>query len=172
MGYGNGTTPDAKLCGVGEMWGYAMGHIQEDEKYDPAKFEKPYSYNNADWLKPHVFWDLYRGHVLTKKQIYGCLTADVDTYKMYGNYPEKVDMIEKAFTDNKIILNVTKPDTGDITHDAFYTDKTVAYSIIFQETIFLLRMLQEQIMRNQPSAPIILLRSTLHLQSIKELNSR
>lgn len=59
------------------------------------------------------------------------MTADVDTYKMYGNYPEKVDMIEKAFIDNKIILNVTKPDTGDITHDAFYTDKTVAYSIIF-----------------------------------------
>lgn len=136
LGYGNGTTPDAELCGVGEMWGYAMGHIQENEKYDPAKFEKPYSYNNADWLKPHVFWDLYRGNVLTKKQIYDCLTADVDTYdklaaKMYGNYPEKADMIEKTFTDNKIILNVTKPDTGDITHDAFYTDKTVAYSIIF-----------------------------------------
>ena len=141
--YGNGTGKNAELCGIGEMWGYSMGHIRAYEKYNPSGLLDDYP-DVHTWLKPHVFWDLQRDKVLTKKQIYDCLVVGVDTYdrlvaKMYEKYPEKADEIEKAFTDNGITPNVPKPDTGDLTHDAFYTDKTVSSSFIFSGNNILTR---------------------------------
>lgn len=143
QGYGNGSGKNAELCGVGEMWGYSMGHIQEFEKYEPSGLLEKYKFYNS-WMKPHVFWDLYRGNTLTKKQIYDCLAVGVDTYdklvaKMYERYPDKADAIEKAFTDNGITPNVPKPDSGNITHDAFYTDKTVSSSFVFSGNNILTR---------------------------------
>ena len=141
--YGNGTGKNAELCGIGEMWGYSMGHIRAYEKYNPSGLLDDYP-DVHTWLKPHVFWDLQRDKVLTKKQIYDCLVVGVDTYdrlvaKMYEKYPEKADEIEKAFTDNGITPNVPKPDTGDLTHDAFYTDKTVSSSFVFSGNNILTR---------------------------------
>ena len=141
--YGNGTGKNAELCGIGEMWGYSMGHIRAYEKYNPSGLLDDYP-DVHTWLKPHVFWDLQRDKVLTKKQIYDCLVVGVDTYdrlvaKMYEKYPEKADEIEKAFTDNGITPDVPKPDTGDLTHDAFYTDKTVSSSFVFSGNNILTR---------------------------------
>lgn len=111
--YGDGTGRNAELCGVGEMWGYFMGFAQESEK-----FNKPTAWPEQGltkkWIKPGVFGDLYDNKVLTKRQIYDCLTADVRTYDalvsaMYNKYPLKADAIEKAFIDNKITLHVDKP---------------------------------------------------------------
>lgn len=56
QGYGNGSGKNAELCGVGEMWGYSMGHIQEFEKYEPSGLLEKYKFYNS-WMKPHVFWD-------------------------------------------------------------------------------------------------------------------
>ena len=143
--YGNGTGKNAELCGIGEMWGYSMGHIQEHEYYKESIVNRVYYFGSpSGWIKPHVVWDLCRKSILTKKQIYDCLVVGVDTYdrlvaKMYEKYPEKADEIEKAFTDNGITPNVPKPDTGDLTHDAFYTDKTVSSSFIFSGNNILTR---------------------------------
>lgn len=135
--YGNGTGKNAGICGIGEMWGFSMGHIREYEYYNQPIVNISYFFGSpSGWIKPHVFWDLCRNSTLTKKQIYDCLVVGVDTYdklvaKMYERYPDKADAIEKAFTDNGITPNVPKPDSGDITHDASYIDKIVSSSFIF-----------------------------------------
>lgn len=58
---------------------------------------------------------------------------------MYEKYPEKADAIETAFSNYDITSNVPKPDTGDLTHDAFYTDKTVSSSFVFSGNNILTR---------------------------------
>lgn len=128
--YGDGTGKNAELCGIGEMWGYSMGHIQEFEKYYPSGFLNTYSsYFETDWFKPHVFWDLYRKNTLTKKQIYDCLAAGVETYnrlvaKMYEKYPSKADSIENAFLTYGIKPNVSKP--GEEAYDIVYVNQEVS----------------------------------------------
>lgn len=87
--YGDGTGNNAELCGIGEMWGYAMGCIQRYERANSTNTQYPRTSdrdgdgrNDAEsgWIYPHVFWDLYTGGYMTKKQIYDCLIAGVDTY--------------------------------------------------------------------------------------------
>jgi len=102
--YGDGKGNNAELCGVGEMWGYAMGHIRECEKYETKKLDSLYSANGwaKHWFKPDVFWDLYRNNILTKKEIYDCLTSDVNKYsklieKMKTFYPDVAYIIDTTF---------------------------------------------------------------------------
>ncbi len=127
------------------MWGFSMGHIQEHEYYNESIVDRSYFYGKpSGWITPHMVWDLYRKSILTKKQIYDCLVVGVDTYdklvaKMYENYPEKADDIQKAFMDNGIVSNIPNPNPGDIIHDAFYTDKTVSASFIFSGNNILTR---------------------------------
>lgn len=108
-GYGDGTGNNSELCGIGEMWGYSMGYIQQYElegyKINVGNF--PHSAIEG-WIKPHAFWDLYAAKTLTKKQIYDCLTPTVDTYdelidKMTSSYPSKADSIKIAFARNGIV---------------------------------------------------------------------
>lgn len=107
--YGDGTGRNAELCGIGEMWGYSMGYIQKEEYLSNPLTEGKYPGSVVDgWIRPHVFWDLYAAKVLTKKQIYDCLTPTVDTYdelvaKMVSEYPSKKDSIKFAFVRNGII---------------------------------------------------------------------
>lgn len=127
--YGDGTGKNAELCGIGEMWGYSMGYRQQFEKYGKDRL----SLSSRDgWIHPDVFWQLMRKNILTKKQIFDCLTADVTTYdvlveRMYSKYPEHADAIEKAFHDSNIYPNVEKPFTGDsyLTNQTISTSKTV-----------------------------------------------
>lgn len=84
--YGStGRGPYAQICGIGEMWGYAMGHILEHEYYGDS-IDVPYPYaktpgSDGAWIKPEVIWDINRRGLLTKKEIFDCLTVDVDTYE-------------------------------------------------------------------------------------------
>ena len=70
----------AELCGIGGMWGYMMGVVQEYECYSWQLGDKFLYLEWNDWFKPHVFWTLYQKHVLTKRQIFDCLTSDVYSF--------------------------------------------------------------------------------------------
>ena len=111
--YGDGKGMYAELCGVGEMWGYMMGVVQEYEAYRWALTDKfPYS-KWTYWFKPHVFWTLYQKQILTKRQIFDCLTSDIYSFddlvsKMFSKYPYAVETIEMAFTDNGVSISVSK----------------------------------------------------------------
>lgn len=128
-GYGNGTGNNAELCGIGEMWGYFMGHRQEYEKYAPSELNDEYPFDHA-WMKPQVFWRLCSNDVLSKKEIYDCLTPEVTTYdtlvaKMYEKYPARADSIEIAFLDNGITPHVAKP----VVNKTIYTGNCDVYII-------------------------------------------
>lgn len=100
--YGDGTGVDSELCGIGEMWGYAMGSWYNYEKYDfPNELNYPGGFI-AGWIKPHIFWDLMRIVGLSKEMIFLALTSDVDTYgkllaKLRSLYPDYEEMILAVF---------------------------------------------------------------------------
>jgi hypothetical protein len=127
--YGDGTGQYAGICEVGEMWGITMGHVQECEKHNETRLDDVYfnyyywngSWDNSPdyfrragdevvegdggWIKPDPIWALITRGVLTKKQVFDCLTWDVDTVeelraKMCTNYSTKVGLINLAFTAN------------------------------------------------------------------------
>lgn len=100
MGYGDGTEDQAQLCGIGEMWGNYIGYAQSVNKYSISTLKKMGSVEG--WIYPQVFWRLDSIGILSKKQIYDCLTSEVDTYnelvnKMYSLYPDKAIEIENVF---------------------------------------------------------------------------
>ena len=89
---------NAQLCAIGEMWGHAIGYTQAVEKFGV-------SIGNLEdvdgWIYPKIFWDMFSANILTKKQIYDCLTSEVDTYdelvcQMYTLYPDKSIDIENV----------------------------------------------------------------------------
>jgi hypothetical protein len=127
--YDDGTGQYAGNCAVGEMWGYAMGHIQDCEKHNETRLDDVYfnyyywngSWDNSPdyfrragdevvegdggWIKPDPIWALITRGVLTKKQVFDCLTSDVDTVeelraRMCDNHPTKTGLINLAFTAN------------------------------------------------------------------------
>lgn len=135
--YGDGSGKNAELCGIGEMWGYAMGHIQEREKLHPSMPTKYPGSTIDGWIHPQVFWDLYRGAFLTKRQIYDCLRPTVKTYdalvsEMYRRYPEKVDSVEAKFVKYGITPGVPKPTVS-------FCDQTVTSSMTVAGTTVLVR---------------------------------
>lgn len=109
MGYGDGTGRNAELCGIGEMWGYAMGCVSENELLNKQILVNEFPYPPIDgWIRPHVFWDLYASNTLTKKQIFDCLTPSNETYEelineMVTRYPSKADSIRLVFARNGIV---------------------------------------------------------------------
>ena len=132
--YGNGNGKNAELCGIGDMWGYSMGHLQEHNKYEDGIDEDyPYTIPDGAWIKPGIFWELFRHNTLTPKQIYDCLIPEVETYEalvkeLYRLYPAKADLIEQAFIDYGITPNVNKPGSG-ITYDTFFSNRAVTSSV-------------------------------------------
>lgn len=109
--YGDGTGNNAELCGIGEMWGYSMGYIQYCELLGNRIEVGNYpGYVVDGWIKPHALWDLYADNTLTKKQIYDCLTPEVDTYadlieKMIRRYPSKADAIKLSFARHELYIS-------------------------------------------------------------------
>ena len=132
--YGNGNGKNAELCGIGEMWGYSMGHLQEHNKYEGSiDGDYPYTIPDGAWIKPGIFWELFRHNTLTPKQIYDSLIPEVETYEalvkeLYRLYPAKADLIEQAFADYGIKPNVNKPGSG-ITYDTFFSNRSVTSSV-------------------------------------------
>ena len=108
-GYGDGAGSNAELCGIGEMWGHAIGQIQEYEFKGEDILVGDFPDSPIEgWIYPDVFWDLYAAKTLTKKQIFDCLAYEVDTYdelidKMISNNPSKSDSIKLAFARYDII---------------------------------------------------------------------
>lgn len=139
-GYGDGSKDKAQLCGIGEMWGYYMGYAQAVEKYDHSDIDSLYLVN--DWICPKVLWELDSTQVLSKKQIYDCLTSEVDTYnelvsKMYTLYPDKAVDIEKVFARYPDVKhNVSIPD-GNITlsNRNITSSSTISGNNIFVENV-------------------------------------
>jgi hypothetical protein len=133
-GYAN-TSSYAGICQVGEMWGNAMGNIEMSEKYNNARlsdsyndlfYRRPYrffgdggldSLTTDDWIHPDPIWALITQKVLTKRQVFGCLTEDVDTVdkleeRMLTSYRDKAQLIEMAFDVNNVVKipDITGPD--------------------------------------------------------------
>ena len=83
-----------------------MGYIETYEKY--AKYGKyyggvtnkkfPREKTEGLWFKPAIIWNLYRDNVLTKKEIFQCMTSDVRSpeelkARMIQKYPLKKELI-------------------------------------------------------------------------------
>ena len=130
--YGNGTGKNFELCGIGEMWGYAMGYRQECEKYETILLSasRNWTISGGIWIRPEIFWDLLRDNILTKKQIYDCLSSDVDTYyklieKMYQKYPAQTTAIDSIFVAHGIIQNVPNQNNTTTLENLTITSNTV-----------------------------------------------
>lgn len=133
--YGDGSGEDAQLCAIGEMWGYSIGKINKDEKFD--NLPNP-DFGSERWFKPEVFYNLITNSILTKKQVFDCLKSNIDTYdklveEMYSKYPDKADEIEATFIAFGIIPNVEKPNinTGESTYDSFFNNRVVSSNYIY-----------------------------------------
>jgi len=61
--YGDASCNNSGFCGVGEMWGYAMGYIRTYEKYQ----QKPKNGQNR-WFQPNLLYDLMTEKILTKNK--------------------------------------------------------------------------------------------------------
>ena len=128
---GNDSGNNAQLCAIGEMWGHSMGYTQAAEKFGTSSVPMGTLETVDTWIYPQVFWEILFVNILTKKQIYDCLTSDVDTYdkllaKLYTLYPDKAADIESIFNDYPgIVHNVSLP--GE--YDAFCTNQNITSSI-------------------------------------------
>ena len=117
---GNDSGYNAQLCAVGEMWGNFMGYIQEHEN---CTIPLSNIHDVDGWIYPQLFINMYNNGVLSKKQIFDCLTVDVDTYnklllKMYSMYPDKTLDIKQGFNSFPGIKKHTIL-SGDAQYDAF-----------------------------------------------------
>lgn len=95
--YGDISKNNSGICGVGEMWGYAMGNLLSNEKYANGLCDQ-----NTMWFKWRILFNLMDMHVLSKKDIFDCLTTDVDSHatlksKLKSCYPQNANAIEAAF---------------------------------------------------------------------------
>jgi hypothetical protein len=149
--YGDGTGDYAGNCEVGEMWAYAMGDVNMSEKYNPDRLDdfyvnssywngslgdSPYYFSHQganDWLKPDPIWALITRGVLTKKQIFDCLTSDVDTReklieKLCSRYPDKEQLIEIAFNANELLYVDVSLSTSN-GKSRIYINEPVSFSV-------------------------------------------
>lgn len=89
-----------------------------------------------EWIYPHIFCTIVCDEILTKKQIYDCLTSEVDTYnelvsKLYTLYPNQAAVIEQILSDYPSINhNVSPPNLDNITYDSFCVNRNVIKSTI------------------------------------------
>ncbi|MFV0291621.1 MAG: hypothetical protein ACK5IJ_12110 [Mangrovibacterium sp.] len=95
--YGNTSDRNSGVCGVGEMWGYAIGSIQEKTKYGSVT-----THGHTNWFKPQIISELYHEKILSIKQIHDCMTSSVRSHldlrnKMVTNHPSLKDKINNKF---------------------------------------------------------------------------
>lgn len=115
---GNDSGKNAQLCAIGEMWGNFMGYAQAAEKFGTSCLRRLETVDN--WIYPQAFGDLFSNNILTKRQIYDCLTPEVDTYnglvsKLYTLYPGRATDIKSVFDNYPAIKhNVDLPETEDV----------------------------------------------------------
>jgi hypothetical protein len=98
--YGNINSPNSGICGVGEMWGYAMENLIKKERYNLAQSEQGFN----QWFKPQIIYDLVQEEKtsLTFTQVFNCFTSDVQNHqdlkaKLKQNYPNISREIDEIF---------------------------------------------------------------------------
>ena len=129
--YGNGSGYNAELCAVGEMWGYFMGCALNAEQYGAISYNTSFPYAAIDgWIYPHILWHIYQMSWLTKKQIYDCLTPDVDTYDelanaLYNKNPSKASNIRDAFELYNITPNLALPQVTNVSDMTYNTSSSI-----------------------------------------------
>ena len=135
---GNDSGHNAQLCAIGEMWGHAIGYNQATEQFGASSSPIGILDTVDGWIYPQVFWRIINTNILTKKQIYDCLTSEIDTYnklvsKLYTLYPDQATDIESVFDDYpNVIHNINPP--GE--YDAFcYKQSITSTTIISGENI-------------------------------------
>ena len=140
FGYGDGTKNNAQLCGIGEMWGYYMGYAQAISIYNSSALSSLIDVKY--WICPHAFWELDSTQVLSKKQIYDCLTSEVDTYdelvlKMYTLYPDKAVDIENVFSKYPLVKHSVSIPNGNVTCSdrSITSSTTISGDNIFVENV-------------------------------------
>ena len=133
--YGDGTGINAELCGIGEMWGYAVGEIQLYKMLKLDTIKGDYSGSHSDdWFKPHVIWDLYRYEILSLKEIYDCMGINVRNYsqllsEMYRRYPSKVEKIKWVMSTYGLIEETPPSANYDsFLFNQFYTNENYTHS--------------------------------------------
>ncbi|MGM9819711.1 MAG: hypothetical protein ACI3Z9_02755 [Candidatus Onthomorpha sp.] len=94
--YGSITDNNAGICGVGEMWGFAMGNLLTYNKYSISIPSGDY------WFKWHIMSDLMNGQMLSMKDVFDCLTNDVTSHatlktKLTTFYPQYANGINSVF---------------------------------------------------------------------------
>lgn len=89
------------------MWGYAIGYIEEYEKYKGGVrgTNNDFPLGKKYWFKPNIIWDIYRDKVLNKREIFNCMTSDVKSHeqlkqKMVSKYPSKKTSIITIFNNH------------------------------------------------------------------------
>lgn len=95
--YGDVGDYNSGVCGVGEMWGYAMGNVLANEKYNKDMKSKV-----VFWFNWRILSDIMTQGVLSKRQIFDCLTNEVRSHdklksKMKLLYPTEANRIEEIF---------------------------------------------------------------------------
>lgn len=100
--YGNIDSPNSGICGVGEMWGYAIGNLITKERYSLVQSEQGFYY----WFKPQIIYKLITDSrtSLSPYQIFYCLTEDITSHqllksKLKYTYPVVSRGIEEIFNE-------------------------------------------------------------------------
>lgn len=130
---GNDSGNNAQLCAIGEMWGYFMGYTQAYERFGETQSDIKELEVVDTWIYPQVFWEIYTNNILTKKQIFDCLSTDVETYntlvaKLYTLYPDKaVDIAEEFNNYPEIKHTVNLPGGYDVScsNQSITSSKTI-----------------------------------------------
>ena len=126
---GNDNGNNAQLCAIGEMWGNFMGYTQANEKFDdyPCFGDDPID----GWIYPQLFMKIYNEGILSKKEIFDCLTLEVDTYndlvsKLYSLYPDRAVDIENIFNNYPTINHtISLPENNQGIYDSFCMDTNI-----------------------------------------------
>ncbi len=98
--YGDITKFNSGVCGIGEMWGFAMGNILVHEKYGGDVDNRINS--NDYWFQYKILQSLISEGHLTKKQVYDGLSFWVRSHdalklNLITMYPNKQDIIIQKF---------------------------------------------------------------------------
>lgn len=74
--YGDASRPNAGYCGIGEMWGYYIGGMLATQNLPGDWYEAEWK-----WFRPYILKRLVENAGLTPKQIFDCMTSDVNTHE-------------------------------------------------------------------------------------------
>lgn len=95
--YGNGDGELAGYCEVGEMWGYFMQSVMEQDRYGGGL----QSFGTSFWFYPQIFRYLYQRGT-TRGEIFRALKSDVTSRddlqeELTALYPDRESLIHQVF---------------------------------------------------------------------------